>query len=1037
MKKHLNSRNMTNFLIKLRATNINLTLIKTLLFFLFLIFNLICYSRSSNFKNHFLVSNHTVIYIDFKTKTDTITKEKISLKDVKEISFQAQDCIHSYQNLLNFIAFNDNVPTDLEEAIKNSYTPSTNRVFYSNDVIIEDDVDPTSDLSNKKDNSLVKYLKNFDLQYQKIDSASIKFSNIYLSDVKKKDWIYVRARFNAYYGNKYLLTKSTYSTRQREALIRLENTGTHKWHALIISVGFYDPSIPLENKDDNLLVATDSTSEASLVSQEEYNREKQNFISAKQEEEKKQEKIFDDYIKEGNDLFNNKQYIESLQLFEKAKELKPLVPTLERRIIELKKLASEYTYDNYKLKGDNAKNQHNYKEAIQFYQTAISLKPDQASVLQPEISNISKKMAVISLPNIKLQSGDYKGAILECEKIISDQNIDKNEFPELYLIEALSYQKLINVQSTFPDSKNIAKALENFNLAIDHFFDFKEGRIQRAKFLVNYKNDIASAITDYDVLTTNELDISPFKPALFVAKAKLKEKLNIINGANGAFADYQQALSLNPKIDSIYLFKGQLEYKLGMSSEADKSLSEAIKLNPKFSMAFFFRGLNFIKNLNYKLAGDNFFIAEKLGIDHQFKDTISYLCSQFLDKGRDLVAKSKLDEADSIFNIALKIDRCNSDVFFGKAQILLLKGDEAKSTNKLNFATQLYNNSIALIDSAIKCRPVFYEAYYKQGIAYLQLSKFDFAMKSFSNAIKCDTTLVDAKLARAKLYFKDSKYKEALGDLTGLFKNLSDNLLIAKRDNVPTLIEELNNKLTICYLLYGKCQYYEFDFNDAITSLDRAYYYDKKNDEVNYFLGLSYVANFDNLKAIKYFEQAISILPMSTYYFANGKSYYFQKDYTKAIENFSNAIAIDSSQLIKDKYYYRGLAYLKNNLFKESLEDFDEYNKSEASKTDSSFYTYYGYAQLFNNQVQLASNNFNKALNFNKNYALALYGLGCCYAINKGFNKALEYFEKSLSQKVLLKQDIKKYEEAFLIDFKNDTPSRRKYNEIKDNYLPQ
>ena len=87
--------------------------------------------------------------------------------------------------------------------------------------------------------------------------------------------------------------------------------------------------------------------------------------------------------------------------------------------------------------------------------------------------------------------------------------------------------------------------------------------------------------------------------------------------------------------------------------------------------------------------------------------------------------------------------------------------------------------------------------------------------------------------------------------------------------------------------------------------------------------------------------------------------------------------------------------------------------------------------------MQLASNNFNKALNFNKNYALALYGLGCCYAINKGFNKALEYFEKSLSQKVLLKQDIKKYEEAFLIDFKNDTPSRRKYNEIKDNYLPQ
>jgi hypothetical protein len=48
---------------------------------------------------------------------------------------------------------------------------------------------------------------------------------------------------------------------------------------------------------------------------------------------------------------------------------------LIKKILDAKRLAALYTYENFKGKGDKAKGERRYKEAIALYQQALALKP--------------------------------------------------------------------------------------------------------------------------------------------------------------------------------------------------------------------------------------------------------------------------------------------------------------------------------------------------------------------------------------------------------------------------------------------------------------------------------------------------------------------------------------------------------------------------------------------------------------------------------------------------------------------------------------
>jgi tetratricopeptide (TPR) repeat protein len=69
-------------------------------------------------------------------------------------------------------------------------------------------------------------------------------------------------------------------------------------------------------------------------------------------------------------------------------------------------------------------------------------------------------------------------------------------------------------------------------------------------------------------------------------------KTNNLNDIQGALADYNQAIFLNPKFPKAYYNRALLkEDKLNDTQGALADLSQAIEINPKYSEAYYNRGV--------------------------------------------------------------------------------------------------------------------------------------------------------------------------------------------------------------------------------------------------------------------------------------------------------------------------------------------------------------------------------------------------------------------------------------------------------------
>ncbi len=958
------------------------------------------------------------------------SQNTISLKDAKEISYQAQSTVVTLQGLLNYITFFDNTASELLGVIDDSFKPSRNRVFYSKEVIVEDDINSLSEMGKTKDMFAINYLNEMDLQYEKTEDESIKFSNVVLSSVKMKDYIYVKVKFDSKFGSKYKPSGNGYSTKQREALVRAEKIGNSKWETTIMSIAYYNPALPIEGIENNMLIATDTSSAASVVTQEDFDKEKEAFIRQRQNEEKKEQAAFDGYLAVAATYINNKQYKEALVFFEKAKDIKPLVPSLDKRILDTKKLAAENTYENYKIKGDKAKGDRKFNDAIQYYKQAIVLKPNISGLLQPEIDALSLKLAEISLPYNKLQSKDYEGAIDDCEKSLKAHKKEKSDFPELYFIIGSAYVQLgeINKKSS---SNNFEKALENFNTAIQYFTNYKEARMARASFYVNQKKDIINALTDYDVLATNELDDSPDKAVFFAIKAKLKDQ---ISNATGAIVDYDKAISLSPKNPVFYCDKGELLYRMKFPTEAEKHFDTAIRLNPEYAMAYYYRGLNFVSiDSNYK-AGSDFLIAEKLGIREPQRKTIESISDDYFIKGQELADKRNFVNADLLFNKALEIRKCNAKALHGKAEIWLITGNELRAKDNDAGAIN-YKNCIDLNRQAVACDPAFSDAYYKEGLAHYQIKEYELALGCFSNAIKSDKENYNAFIERGNTNQAIDKFGLAIDDYVVAIALLQANVEKAKKSSDKMRLKSLNDELSRAYQLQGKAQYFSLDNTGAIKSSDKALDLLETNNEAFYYKGLSYLKLGDFSKATKLFNEAISIKPQYQYFYANGNSQFASKNYLPSIQQFSEAIRLDSLKVCKDTHFLRGLASYKNKQYSQALKDFEIYGQESSSTTNSLFYAYYGMNLLALNQGILAVEKWNVALAITPKNAIALYGMGCHYAVSNQFEKASESFQKAFETGVLSKDVIKSEEETYLDKYLQIKAHKLKYNELKKLHL--
>ncbi|QJW90786.1 hypothetical protein HNV11_16070 [Spirosoma taeanense] len=198
------------------------------------------------------------IYVAQVNNSDTT----ITKRDRDEITFQAKTTINNLKELLELVTSTIPSEAELDKAIKDSYLPNSNQLFYNDAIVIEDDIDPKHTSStNTADLPVDRYLKNLAIYYSKSDTSTIKFSPALITTlIEGKSYPYIKAFFTSTFSGKYIdpqnsQSDSYYQTVQRVAELRVQKIDG-KWRTYIVRLGFLQPGEGLTSETKSVVVTT-------------------------------------------------------------------------------------------------------------------------------------------------------------------------------------------------------------------------------------------------------------------------------------------------------------------------------------------------------------------------------------------------------------------------------------------------------------------------------------------------------------------------------------------------------------------------------------------------------------------------------------------------------------------------------------------------------------------------------------------------------------------------------------------------------------
>jgi tetratricopeptide (TPR) repeat protein len=428
-----------------------------------------------------------------------------------------------------------------------------------------------------------------------------------------------------------------------------------------------------------------------------------------------------------------------------------------------------------------------------------------------------------------------------------------------------------------PRSENLAEAvtadeffIAGFNKIVDPGEDFQAGQKEAVKqlsqavalnprYIIAYFlramgktniNDIQGALADYDRM----IALNPQSVFAYLNRGDLKK--DKLNDFQGALADYDRAIALDSKLVFAYLNRGNLkEQKLNDLQGALADYDRAVSLNPKYLYSYLLRGM--LKHL--KLNDSQGALADYnqiITLDSDF--ALTYLLRGFLKHIKLNDPRGALaDYNQSItlnpkfaFNYfargSLKTDKLNDP------QGALVDFDQAISLDP-NFALA-YNNrgllktftlndpkgALADFNRVVALNPTFEIAYVNRGVLkYQKLNDPQGALADFNQVVALNPNSKDIYYFRGNLYY-------ALG-----------NIAQANRDFqkiVDLNAVEIDVKIAQGVLALGRSQP-----GQAIQYLNQAQQLDPDIASIYKYRGLAYQQQGKRAAAIADWQKAAKI----------------------------------------------------------------------------------------------------------------------------------------------------------------------------------
>lgn len=952
----------------------------------------------------------------------TVSAQELTVKEGAEISYQAKNCITELQDLLNFVTFADLPPNELQEVMANSYGASKNQIFHSKDAVLEDDIDPAARLGNARDLSADKYLNTLDVFYEKTIDASIAFSNIRISNVKKKDFIYVKVLFDSHFGGKYKKNGATYRPVQRLAQIRAEKAGS-RWKAKIIGIGFYDPANPIEGRDNDMaLVAVPagdngaSDNSGGVASQKDIEEAVTKYMREREESDKKErETEYAQAIQRADLAFSTEDYLAAKDAYLAAADIYPFRTYPKIRLNEVNRIILTYfSYDELKKKGDISRSYRNYEAAIEYYRKALNAKPEMLATLDPEIKKLANLVQEISGLKTKYEAKEYRQVIEQSDDLIKQKKKQRTigSYPELYLLRG---QSLLQAN----EKKAVDKAMEDFNEAIGMDQNYLDARLARAALNETRKNDVVAAIADYDIITKA---IDPLNPEYHAKKAELKEAAKNVKGA---LEDYDKAIALAPKRGLYPYAKALLLTKIKDFSGAKENLEKAIRVEPEFAKAYYQRGLLWLEVGKLKEAAADFNKAEALGLESALVMNIQGRAVKYYDDALAAMNQNDAGKAQKALANALAIRPRYAAAWLMQGQLLDKRGNHKK-------AVEQYSNALQGNDR-------YKEAYYARGMARTRLGDYDAALEDFSTAVEIEPTYIDGVKGRGYAYLQQKKYAEAKADLAKAI-NLTLPLLSQvqkdKKDDAKARAQVFKTQLAELYSMLGYARFLSGEGSAGMADLKKSFDYSENHADAYRYRGLVQQQQGEHKKAIDDFNEAIK-RGSNNYaaYRDRAVSYMETGRINDAISDLNMIVRADTQSVAKDALLLRGVAQGRQGRHTEAIRDMQAFAKKHPQAADARFYSELGFAYLNLGNASEATAQFENALKSESAFAQAQYGMACVYVQQNQWENALAWLENAFKSGRISKDQVKQDEEKYLRNLRDNKDYRRKYESLKKTHL--
>ena len=297
-----------------------------------------------------------------------------------------------------------------------------------------------------------------------------------------------------------------------------------------------------------------------------------------------------------------------------------------------------------------------------------------------------------------------------------------------------------------------------------------------------------------------------------------------------------------------------------------------------------------------------------------------------------------------LFGIALSL--CHSFSVCAQAPV----GNFYNKASTL-FEQKEYTSAIVFYELALQNVPQHPKALLNLGLSNYYLDKYHAAIKAFDQLIQLKDNDLIAVEYRANAYIALEEYESAIKDYNKIIDIAPGSIPFVNRANAKLAIE---------------------DFDAAMLDFNQALKYDARDSEALAGKADIYYQKGHYEKARDFYTQSISIYNLDASVYNNrANTFQMLQLMQEALSDYNQAIALEESSA---SYTNRGKYHLRTEAYDEAALDCIQASLLDFQNADA--YHCAGLARLSQNKLEDAFENFDKAVELEPDWAIAMSDLG-------------------------------------------------------------